>query len=158
MYIKQNGIRIQGFTLVEILIALAIFGVVAIGLAQINSLWISKGKQSIQTADNLQAIALSLYKIKNELSLTKQFNSPSLRMLSDKISFVHDDRIINYRFIKEPTMKVGKLVRQKGLESKLILSGIHDVKFFRLDNRLLQISFELDKKALTTRVFLRSLE
>ena len=158
MYIKQNGIRIHAFTLVEIMVALAIFGVVAAGLAQINSLWISKGKQSIKTADSLQAISLSLYKIKNELSLSKQFNSPSLRMLSDKITFVHDDRIISYRFIKKPNTKTGELFREKGLKSDLILSGIHDVKFFRLDNRLLQISFELDKKALTTRVFLRSLE
>ena len=158
MYIENKGIKIKAFTLVEIMVAIAIFGVVAVGLAQINSLWISKGKQSINTADNLQTISLSLYKIKNELGLSKQFNSPSLRMLSDKISFVHDDRIMSYRFIKEPNMKVGKLVREKGLESKLILSGIHDVKFFRLDNRLLQISFELENKALTTRVFLRSLE
>ena len=157
MFIKHNVIRLQGFTLVEIMVALAIFGVVAAGLAQINSLWISKGKQSIKTADSLQAISLSLYKIKNELSLSKQFNSPSLRMLSDKITFVHDDRIISYRFIKKPNTKTGELFREKGLKSDLILSGIHDVKFFRLDNRLLQISIELDNKALTTRVYLRNL-
>ena len=157
MVIKEKQINSKAFTLIEVLIALAIFGVIAVGLSQISSLWISKGKQSIMSADSLQAISLSLYKIKNELSLCKQFNSPSLRVTSNKITFVHGDRIVSYRYVKKPNSITGKLIREKGLETKPILSVIHDVKFFRLDNQLLQISIELENKALTTRIYLRSL-
>lgn len=158
MFIQCKHPINKAFTLIEILIALSIFSVISVGLYQINSLWISKGKQSILIANNLQSISLSLYKIKNELGLCKQFNSPSLRVASNKITFVHDDRIVSYRYVKKPNSITGKLIREKGLESKLILSGIHDVRFFRLDNQLLQISIELENKALTTRVYLRSLK
>tara|TARA_B100000674_G_scaffold492687_1_gene513274 strand:- start:372 stop:881 length:510 start_codon:yes stop_codon:yes gene_type:complete len=149
---------INAFSLVEVLIALSIFGVIALGLTQLNKFWISKGKESIQSADNMQNIALSMYKIKNELSRCKQFNSPSLRLAASHLNFVIDDRIIRYRFVKQQNQSTGKLFREEGLQSKLIIAGIDDIKFFRLENQLLQISYELKDKALTTRIYLRGLK
>tara|TARA_Y100000589_G_scaffold98068_1_gene92690 strand:- start:371 stop:880 length:510 start_codon:yes stop_codon:yes gene_type:complete len=148
----------NAFSLVEILIALSIFGVISLGLSQANKFWISKGKESIQSADNMQNIALSMYKIKNELSRCKQFNSPSLRLAASKLNFVIDDRIIRYHFVKQQNQTTGTLLREEGLQSKLIIAGIDDIKFFRLENQLLQISYELKDKALTTRIYLRGLK
>ena len=42
MVIKEKQINSKAFTLIEVLIALAIFGVIAVGLSQISSLWISR--------------------------------------------------------------------------------------------------------------------
>lgn len=158
MHTNSHAIDFQkAFTLVELMIAISIFAVLALGLTQFSGMWVRGGKESIQQSDSMQKISVTLYKIRQELRRCKQFDSPAVKMLSNRIKFVSNDQIVVYEFSKKPGQKYGSLVREIGLDSEVLIRGLENVSFYRLDQRFLQISFELLDKSLTTRLYLREL-
>ena len=153
----SRGFSIRAFTLVEIMIAVSIFAVMSLALVQLNNLWLKKGKESIQKSDGIQSIATLIYKLRDELRRCKQFDSPAIKITSNRIKFVNNDRIVSYEFLKQSSNGKGVIVREVGLDRQVLISGITNVEFVRLDQKFLQITFELIDQWIITRVYLRQL-
>lgn len=153
----RRNFSFRAFTLVEIMIAVSIFAVMSLALVQLNNLWLKKGKESIQKSDGIQSIATLIYKLRDELRRCKQFDSPAIKIKSNQIKFVNNDRIVSYEFLKRTPTSKGVIVREVGLDRQIIISGLTNVEFVRLDQKFLQITFELLDQWIITRVYLRQL-
>nr|WP_269808576.1 type II secretion system minor pseudopilin GspJ [Enterovibrio nigricans] len=60
MYPRTNVNKIQGFTLIEVLLALAIFGMIAIGVQQVFSGVVKSNEQTQQVSDSLKTLQRAL--------------------------------------------------------------------------------------------------
>lgn len=155
--ILEKRLSSQAFTLVEIMIAISIFSIISLTLIQLNNLWLKKGKESIQKSDGLNDISTIVYKLKQELRRCEQFDSPAIKIKSNGIKFVNNNQIISYKFLKQTPNAKGVIIREVGLDRKVVVRGLTNVEFVRLDQKFLQITFELLDQWLITRVYLRSL-
>jgi len=136
---------------VELMVALAIFAVLALGVFQTSRFFQKNAKTSVVFSANLEDSANLLYRIRSELRKTHQLNFPPLKVNSKELSFYIENDYVQYKFEK------GQLTRKVGLEEKVLMKGLEEAVFLRQEHKLMQIQFIMGKEFVITRVYMENL-
>lgn len=135
----------------ELMVALAIFAVLALGVFQTSRFFQKNAKTSVVFSANLEDSANLLYRIRSELRKTHQLNFPPLKVNSKELSFYIENDYVQYKFEK------GQLTRKVGLEEKVLMKGLEEAVFLRQEHKLMQIQFIMGKEFVITRVYMENL-
>jgi prepilin-type N-terminal cleavage/methylation domain-containing protein len=143
--------RSFGFTLTEVMIGVAVFAVISLGVYNLTASFSRGAKENITTVDIASDAGRFLYRLREELRTTTQFDWPPLKVSDKKMTFSDKKGSLSY------VMEDGVLSIKRGADQTPLFSGLEDVSFYREQSKLLVVSIQGNKINLSTKIYMEAL-